>query len=133
MSKLFKIIFIGIVAVSSFCTRAIADVSNAEQSAVLRGVSFNPQHPYDLEFLVDAGCGKPASKEEVAQLVRYFLAGLTIPREKLWVNLSPDEPQRIIDNDAAQTELGEVFLEQDYQLKQFAVLLTNPESETGKA
>ena len=133
MSKLFKIIVFGIMVLLGFCSAATAGVASPEQPAVLRGVTFNPQHPYDLEFLVDPGCGKTVSKEEVAQLVRYFLAGLTIPREKLWVNLSPDEPSRIIDNDAVQTELGEVFLEQDYQLKQFAAELTNPESETGKA
>ena len=127
-------VIIGLTGLWVACATGVfgAERSPVYQPAVLRGVNFDPKHPYDLEFLVDSGSGKVVSKEEVAQLVRYFLAGLTIPREKLWVNLSPYEPQRIIDDDAVQTELGDVFLEQDYALKQFAAALTNPASETGK-
>jgi MoaA/NifB/PqqE/SkfB family radical SAM enzyme len=129
------VIIIGLVGWWASCAIGVlgAEHPAVYRPPVLRGVNFDPQHPYDLEFLVDRGDEKSVSKKEVAQLVRYFLAGLTIPREKLWVNLSPYEPQWIIDNDVAQTELGDVFLEQDYQLKQFAAALTNPETEIGKA
>jgi hypothetical protein len=100
--------------------------------ATLRGIRFNPNDPLKLVFLIDSGDGKKVDKEVVSKLVRYFLAGLTMPLDKLWVNLSPYEKNRIVDDRVALTELGTDMLKQDYILKQLAASLTYPKTEVGR-
>jgi hypothetical protein len=72
-------------------------------------------------------------KDEANKLIRYFLASLTIPEKDLWVNLSPYEKDRIINDDLSLTEMGRDMLAQDYILKQITASLIYPENETGKA
>jgi len=65
-------------------------------------------------------------------MARYFLAALTIPDGRRWVNLSPYEKDRIIAQDFGKTEMGKDLLEQDYLLKQLTASLTFPETESGR-
>ncbi|MCP4653182.1 MAG: J domain-containing protein [Candidatus Omnitrophica bacterium] len=99
---------------------------------VLKGLRFHPQDPLNIEFIVDSGSKEKIGKKEASRLIRYFLAGLTLSQEELWVNLSPYEGDRIATNDLSVTDLGKDLLGQDYILKQLASSLTYPESETGK-
>ncbi len=99
----------------------------------LKGLRIDPDSPLMIDFIVGYGDEKSASKEEVARLVRYFMAGLTVADQDLWVNLSPYEADRIMDDNLVTTELGEDMLNTDYILKQLASSLTYPESEAGKA
>ena len=117
--------FMGLAAVYPLWAKPVA-------TPLLSGVKFDSLRPYDLEFFIDKDGATEVSKEEVARLVRYFLAGLTLSSGELWVNLSPDEPERIIPADTARTELGKLFLQQDYALKQLAASLTYPDSRLGK-
>ena len=98
----------------------------------LRGVKFDPSNPFELNFVIDQGTQESSSDQEQNKLLRYFLGALTIPEDKLWVNLSPYESDRIIDQTVAKTEIGEVLLEQDYLLKQLAASYTHPDTLTGK-
>jgi hypothetical protein len=97
----------------------------------LKGLVVNPQKPLELQFLVDTG-NSPFAKEETGRLIKYFLAGLTIPEEDLWVNLSPYEKNRITTASLGQTELGRDLLAQDYILKQLTASLIYPEKDLGK-
>ena len=85
-----------------------------------------------IDFIIDTKDKKDVSQNEAAKLIRYFLAGLTIPEKDLWVNLSPYEKERIVPNELGQTELGRELLEQDYILKQFSASLTHPGTKLGK-
>ena len=58
---------------------------------VLTGVRFNPDDPLNLTFLADSGSEKKIEPKVAERLIRYFLAGLTVPEDELWVNLSPYE------------------------------------------
>jgi len=102
--------------------------------ALIKGITFHPENPMMFNFIVHPGDnaleGK-AFEEESAKLVRYFLAALTIPEEKMWVNLSPYEKDRIIPQSLSETELGQVLLTQDYMLKQLTASLMYPENELG--
>ena len=52
----------------------------------LKGLIVNPQKPLEFQFIVDTGKGPQDTasvKEEANQLVKYFLAGLTIPEGDL--------------------------------------------------
>ncbi len=99
---------------------------------VLKGLRLNPANPLNIDFIIDTATQGTVSKEEAAVLLRYFLAGLTLPERDIWVNLSPYEPERIAPAKLSQTDLGEDLLAQDYVLKQLAASLTYPESEAGK-
>lgn len=108
------------------------NLSQAYSFPVLKGLKFDPNKPLIMEFLIDTGNQGKVDKEEVSRLIRYFLAGLTIPAENLWVNLSPYEKNRILPDVLTSTELGDGLLSQDYILKQISASLTYPESSSGK-
>jgi len=99
---------------------------------VLRGIEVDPNDPFHLKFIVDSH-NREVSKEEVTTLIRYFLGGLTIPEEDLWVNLSPYEQDQVISTNLSHTDLGKELLAQDYTLKQLSSSLTYPETQIGKA
>ncbi len=112
--------------------KEFVNLSGTYSFPVLKGLKFDPANPLTMEFIINNGDAKKVSKEEVSRLVRYFLAGLTVPPENLWVNLSPYEKDRILPDILTSTELGEGLLSQDYILKQISASLTYPESQTGK-
>ncbi|MBI4981996.1 MAG: hypothetical protein HZC15_02445, partial [Candidatus Omnitrophica bacterium] len=64
--------------------------------------------------------------------MKYFYIGLTLPNDTFWVNLRPDSPDNIIDQDLAKTELGKILLEADLQLKKDTAQFTSPQSIEGK-
>jgi len=108
-------------------------VSTVYSAPLLRGVSFNPQNPLGLEFIIDSADSTQVSEEEAGELIEYFLAGLTLPDKDLWVNLSPYEKDRICADTLAETGLGENMLSQDYILKQLSAGLTHPDTPAGRA
>lgn len=99
---------------------------------VFTGLRFNPDDPLNLTFLADRSGKDKIDNDEAARLIRYFLAGLTLPEDELWVNLSPYEQNRVAPESLAATDLGRDMLTQDYLLKQLTASLTYPESAGGK-
>jgi len=119
-------------------------ISTSFAPLALKGLIVNPQKPLEFQFIVDTGNSNviPANagihnqeliKQQVNQLVKYFLAGLTIPEGDLWVNLSPYEKNRMVPEALGQTDLGRDLLAQDYILKQLTASLIYPEKDLGKA
>ena len=101
----------------------------------LKGLIVDPRKPLEFQFIVDTGKGPQDTasiKDQSTQLIKYFLAGLTIPEGDLWVNLSPYEKDRIVPTALGQTELGRDLLAQDYILKQLTASLIYPEKDLGK-
>ncbi len=101
----------------------------------LKGLVVNPQKPLEFQFIVDTGKGPQDTatiKDQANQLVKYFLAGLTIPEGDLWVNLSPYEKNRMVPEVLGQTDLGRDLLVQDYILKQLTASLIYPGKDLGK-
>ncbi len=102
---------------------------------LLKGIKIFPSNPFQFEFMVGAGntvVQGDLLKKESSRLVKYFLTSLTVPDADLWVNLSPDEPDRIIPEQFGQTEMGRDLLAQDYRLKQITASLMYPEDELGE-
>jgi len=99
----------------------------------LKGLRLNHSDPFALDFIVDSADLDKVEQEHIQCLISYFLAGLTTPDEDLWVNLSPNESDRVLAPDLETTDLGRDMLAQDYVLKQLASSLTHPDTETGKA
>ncbi len=110
--------------------------SPAFTPAMLRGITIDSENPFRFDFIVDngdTGLKGDALKAESEKLIKYFLASMTVPEKDLWVNLSPFEGERVINEEFAQTDMGRDFLAQDYMLKQLAASLIYPDDEkTGK-
>lgn len=88
-----------------------------------------------IEFYFDRGENSVNDVElnaKFQELVRYVFAGIILPNEDFWVNLSPNEPDRIMEETLANTELGKEMLFQDYILKQYVSSLLSPETEIGQ-
>lgn len=111
---------------------AAIELLPAVSDVLLKGIKIDPKSPLRLDFII---ANDPAVKPDtkiVQRLVKYFLAGLTIPERDIWVNLSPYEKDRIIPDSFGQTELGRDVLAEDYVLKQVTAGLMHPDGETGK-
>jgi hypothetical protein len=99
---------------------------------ILKGLRLDPKNPLQFEFIIDAADQQTVSEEDAADIIKYFLAGLTIPQEDIWVNLSPYEKNRITSPSLAGTDAGKDLLAQDFILKQLSASLTYPETALGK-
>lgn len=61
-----------------------------------------------------------------------FFTWLALSPDKFWVNLNPDEPDRIIDAQFGKTDAGRVLLEADLQMKKTVAKLIHPDTPGGK-
>ncbi len=94
----------------------------------------------DFKLLLDKGDTKKEDlenktyiEENTQTLLKYFFIGLALPNDKFWVNLRPDSPDNILDDDLAKTDIGRIFLEADVQLKKDTASFTSPQTPEGKA
>jgi len=102
---------------------------------LLKGVSLHPEDPLLIDFIVDNGTAdlkEQTLTDETTRLVKYFLAGLAVPENELWVNLSPAEKNRIMADPLSHTDAGRDMLAQDYILKQVMSTLMYPENDLGR-
>ncbi|MBI4706922.1 MAG: hypothetical protein HY761_03230 [Candidatus Omnitrophica bacterium] len=60
--------------------------------------------------------------------LEYFFIGLALPDSAFWVNLNPHEPERLIDQDLADTDLGRIMLSADLRLKEDFAECLNPQT-----
>ena len=100
----------------------------------LRYLQYLPQNN-NFRLLLDKGNLDPSTKElenTSKDLLKYFLIGLTLPNDTFWVNLRPDSPDNIIDDQLARTDIGRIMLEADVQLKRDTAQATSPETPEGK-
>lgn len=59
--------------------------------------------------------------------VEYFLTAMALSGDKFWVNLNPNEKNKVIDPLLADTDFGRIMLAADLRLKEDFSELTNPE------
>ena len=108
----------------------------AFEPIILSGIRVLPNDPFRLNFLVHTGNESDLTQnmqQETNRLIKYFLASLTIPEKDFWVNLSPNEKNRIIPPSLEQTDLGKNLLNQDFLLKHLSTALADPKTALGKA
>ncbi|MFF3457019.1 hypothetical protein ACFYXH_22345 [Streptomyces sp. NPDC002730] len=71
--------------------------------------------------------------KEKAQLISdAFLTWLALTPDKFWVNLNPDEPNRVMDAQFGKTDAGRVLLEADLQMKHDFFKTVDPKTDLGK-
>ncbi|MCA9404093.1 MAG: hypothetical protein KC897_09950, partial [Candidatus Omnitrophica bacterium] len=112
----------------------LLELSPAHAPVMLKGMTIHPEDPFRFDFYLESGHSNLSGErlqEESLRLIKYFLASLTLPEEDLWVNLSPDEADRIIPSALSKTLLGRDMLAQDYLLKQMTASLLYPEKDLG--
>lgn len=113
----------------------MVSVSPAFTPILVKGLVIHPDKPLNFDFIVDSGndsTDQSVVKEQSERMARYFLAAITVPENQLWVNLSPYEKDRVIENELGQTVLGRDMLAQDYILKQVTSSVIYPEKGLGK-
>lgn len=77
--------------------------------------------------------GEDGDGMENAQLASdAFFVWLELDPSKFWVNLHPEQPDRIIDPELARTDVGKVLLEADVELKRSITEAMDPQTETGQ-
>ena len=145
--RILALLIVSVFTLSSIVTPSRADIfkmpepgervslSKPYQPTVIRGITIKPENSLSFDFIIDIGDSTlegTALEDETRRLIKYFLAGLTIPDDQVWVNLSPYEHDLMIPTALGVTEMGKDMLEQDYMLKQISASLTDPESELGK-
>ena len=102
---------------------------------IMRGVAIPDEKPLSPDFFVDSGDDKLGGHllgAESARLIDYFSSAVSAPENELWVNLSPDESNRMLGKSLEGTRLGRCLLEEDLKLKRLAASLLHPDTETGK-
>lgn len=147
MNKLFRLLTAVIFLWTSLVPPSVAEGVSlpAAQSMImltpdfspclLRGIRLDPKMPLRFEFIVDEGdthLKSAAFEDEAERLIKYFMATLTTPEKDLWVNLSPYENDRIVQENFGRTAMGRDLLAQDYILKQLTASLMHPDGELGK-
>jgi hypothetical protein len=83
--------------------------------------------------MVDESEGLGYGGQEKAQLVSDSLfTWLALSPDKFWVNLNPDEPDRVIDASFGATDTGRVLLQADLEMKHDYATAMDPRTGIGK-
>ena len=109
--------------------------AGAGDDILITGLKLNPDNPFEFDFFIDTNRRKDSEidRTDLMKQAEYFIAALTTPKEDIWVNLSPYEENRIIDESLEATDMGQALISQDYILKQLASSLTYPDTPVGRA
>jgi hypothetical protein len=94
-----------------------------------------PDKPGSLGLLFGGPQGTwPVSANRVVTAARLmedtFYAALAVPAAALWVNLTPNEPDRVCDPRLRRLGMGRAFVSADMQMKVDAAALTDPRTST---
>lgn len=90
---------------------------------VLKGLELDQSNLFNINFYFDTMQQNEIKDKDIGRLLRYFLGFLSLPEDKLWVNLSSYESDRIIPDALKDLDIGRDFLVQDYILKNFTTSL----------
>ncbi|AKU15169.1 hypothetical protein [Luteipulveratus mongoliensis] len=61
-----------------------------------------------------------------------FFVWMALPKSSFWVNLNPNEPNRVIEKSFGRTDAGRVLLQADLELKRTVGRLIDPRTSLGK-
>jgi hypothetical protein len=101
-------------------------------ASVQEGTSFTFQYTLRTNPAEPGQVVADLATSESASLI-YFLTGLSLPNDSFWVNLNPEESERIATRSMCSTMVGRIMLEADLQMKKDFCKYENPcESEIGE-
>ncbi len=102
----------------------------------MKGVTISEDKPLRPDFILDTGHTDLNESDFAAaayRLIDYFITSMSLEEDEQWVNLSPDETNRMLGNGLAGTAMGAELLHLDLNLKRLTASLMHPDSETGRA
>jgi uncharacterized repeat protein (TIGR01451 family) len=89
---------------------------------------------YSFRGELATGASDPAVGQQTArQASDAFFTWLAVPPQSHWVNLNPNEPDRIFDAQFGRTEAGKVLLEADLAMKKSFARAMHPDTPSGAA
>ena len=88
-------------------------------------VTLDPQLPLE-------SCSPPRTDDpKASRTSSAYCVFRLLPAEAFWVNLNPNEPERVMDARMSGTETGRILLESDLWLKKTAAVYLHPDHELG--
>ena len=112
-----------------------APVADKFRPVHLRALSFD-QAQNNFDLLLDKGnnlnLSQPQISATASKLLEYFQIGLRLPNSAFWVNLRPDAPTDVIDPLLEKTDIGQIMLAADLELKKDMAGLTSPDTVEGR-
>ncbi len=89
-------------------------------------------YSFKADYVPDADANPGWGGEAKLQLASdAFFTWLALTPDKFWVNLNPDEPDRIMDDKFATTDAGRILLEADLQMKHDFYKVMDPDTDLG--
>lgn len=91
------------------------------------------QYSFSADFKPLKGDARTATgRAALSQSSDAFFVWLSLAPQNFWVNLNPDEPERIVDDRLGRTDAGRVLLEADLRMKKTVGELIHPHSKLGR-
>lgn len=119
---------------SSALGQGVGLVPPSLQLPVLRYLSVNSANPYNyFNFLLERGEISQAQSlnSEAKKLINYFFLGISLDADAFWVNLRPQDADKITSDELGRTDMGKVLLEQDLELKKDVAQYLHPDNAYG--
>ncbi|MBQ1028509.1 hypothetical protein KBX26_00615 [Micromonospora sp. C97] len=89
-------------------------------------------YSFSAKKMPDPDTNPGAGGKEKAELVSdSFFTWLALTPDKFWVNLNPDQPDKIMDDRFGETDAGRVLLEADLDMKHDFAQTMNPSTDRG--
>lgn len=113
----------GGVDFTSLQLRYISDSGDSGDRALTYSLPAEPSNEvFQADHTIDAA----------RQASDAFFVWLSLPPDTFWLNLSPDEPDRIIDEQLGRTDVGRVLLEADLEMKKTVARWIHPDRKVGR-
>ncbi|UUU22254.1 hypothetical protein [Streptomyces sp. DSM 40750] len=94
-----------------------------------KGLDYSMKAGYMPDPDTDPGWGGEAKMQLVSDS---FFTWLALTPDKFWVNLNPDQPDRILDDAFASTDAGRILLEADLRMKHDFYKAMDPSTDLGR-
>ena len=102
----------------------------------IRYLSENPGEDYSFGAVLsgEPTIGEASSPEAEGDSLAWdsLYIWLALPSDTFWVNLNPNEPDRVADVEMGKTDVGRIMLEADFEMKKTVAKLFHPDSELGQ-
>jgi hypothetical protein len=112
-------------------THLLADHFSADAYRI-QGLSIDDSRHTQVTFHIDQHPNTPLDEQQMQSIVNGWLTQLSVAEDAVWVNLAPDEPDRIMPSDLKSTQLGYRLLEMDIALKQALAKYLSPDHPLGE-
>ncbi|MDI3417302.1 hypothetical protein [Streptomyces luteolus] len=89
-------------------------------------------YAFSAKKLPDENDGGWGAQPKAQLISDAFFTWLALTPDKFWVNLNPDQPDRVMDDKFASTDAGRVLLEADLQMKHDFFKTMDPKTDLGK-